>query len=200
MLEFTELLAHAKRMSKKLGPSASSVGCIGFFSAVIPQYINYRANEDAFAIGLLADTLSLTFDEELKSYLSKRLESGSITDLQFIEFKRRTIGGMYLLVWSHYNTSTGTYLNEAILKELKEGLQLGDPNAMEPDLFDKCLLNLSYYCSYVFEKKKQALFNSLHDYFGESIHPKINILRDRKYQCDSSLLSVYTGIISSFGY
>lgn len=200
MLEFTELLAHAKRMSKKLGPTVGSVGCIGFFSAVIPQYINYRACEDAFAIGLLVDSLSPIFDGELRGYLTKKLESGSLTDIQFIEFKKHAIGGMYLLVWSHYNTSAGTYLNDTLLRELKQGLQLGDPNAMDPELFDKCLRNLAVYCSYVFENKQQPLFKMLNNSLGESIQSDISILRDRKYHCDSSLFSMYTGIISSFGY
>jgi hypothetical protein len=200
MLEFTELLEHAKRMSKKLGPTVGSVGCIGFFSAVIPQYINYRACEDAFAIGLFADSLSKVFDEELKSYLTKRLESGSLTEIQFIEFKRQAIGGMYLLVWSHYNTSAGIYLNDALLRELKEGLELEDPNAMDPAIFDNCLRNLGIYCSYVFENNKKPIFNILNNSFGKSIQSDISILRNEKYQCDSSISSVYSGIIRSLGY
>lgn len=200
MLEFAELMQFAKQMCKKLTcrQYLSALCCQSFFNNIIPNYVYQRAYQDAATLGYLSDALEAVNDDGLREYLNEQSDYGLLYGTKLIDFKHKVLCGMFLLTWSHYNNAVSSYWNEFFVVLCKEALGTSSPNDFES--FDACLSALSSYCSYAYIKRNEPIFHLLNTQFGNSIQSDISIYRTDKYQYDTTLYGVYTGIISTIGF
>lgn len=198
MLEFAELKQNAEHLSKKLARSYScNFGCVGFFSALIPDN---SALGDAFTIEMVAKSLNEDNDEKLLSYVKSFTRYSVVSAEEFSEFKRNVLSGIYLLMWSHYNSTFSHYMHRSLVQLFQMDLGVNSPEEMNEDWFNSSLAALSQYCSYLYiNKEEQRLYSELNQRLGEAIQADIEMVRNSRKVADSSLYGFYTGLLCTLG-
>ncbi len=201
MPEFAILELNAKKLSDRVAKSYAyqTAGCFGFFTAVVPQILNNSAMEDAITIGMVARSLSEFNDPGLIRYLQSIDNKGIYSNKVIEEYKTKILTGMYLMIWSQYNTSVSSYLNKKLIEFFQMDLEIVSPLEMDVSFFDASLAALSQYCSFIYQNRSESSYSRLNDRLGETIQVNIHTLRDQKFKQDDSWYGVYTGIISSLG-
>jgi hypothetical protein len=70
---------------------------------------------------------------------------------------------------------------------------------VDKDLFNSCLNELSYYCTFVYSKSDEETYSDLNKQLGATIQKDIHEVRYLSFNNDSSLYRFCKGIMSSLG-
>lgn len=199
MPEFAKLQQNAQQLSQRVARTYGQLGCFSFFTAIKTQLLNNSVMEDAITIGLIARSLCEDNDQELISYLRSINKDAVFTSKEFNEYKNKILTGMYLMIWSQYNTSVSSYLNKKLIELFQMDLELVSPAEMDEKLFDLSLAAFSQYCSFIYQNRNENVYGRVNDRLGSAIQVNIHNLRDQKFINDTTWYGFYTGIISSLG-
>lgn len=211
MLEFAEFQQKAKALPKQFpgitSSELSSLGCMGFFSVLT---LDNTAADDAKTISMVAETLSIKNDSALLSYMKTLMPHGQINDLEFNTFKSQVLGGLYLLMWSHYNSTLSAYRNQDIIKHFQSTLAVSSPDDLDSNLHESSLNAFCQYCSFLYANKYNYYYiehkgddgimtgyNNILKRLGESVQSDTNLLR-RGMRNEGSWYS-YSGIMCTLG-
>lgn len=197
MLEFADFLQKAKELPNIWARRYSKQqGCVGFFSVIVPPKGVW---EDILTINSVVHSLEHGQEDELLNYFKKISDCKDDHLKHFIEFKRRVLFGIYLLMWSHYNNPVSDYLNKQLIELFQEDLEINSPSALEPLLYESCLSALSQYCSFIYHHRyEQKIYENLNSRLGDSIQVDIHVLRQSQSIFDFSWQETFTGLIGSF--
>jgi hypothetical protein len=198
MPEFTELQQRAESLSKRLSRNYGfNFGCVGFFSALIP---NNTALSDAFTIAMTARSLSEENDEKLLAYVKSFSSYSVVSKNEFNEFKRNVQSGMYLLMWSHYNSTVSHYMHHSLVQLFQTDLGVNSPEEMDIDWFNSSLTAVSQYCSYLYMYKDDLrVYSELNQRLGEAVQADIETVRNSRNATSSSWYDLYNGFICTLG-
>ncbi|KTD59033.1 hypothetical protein [Legionella shakespearei] len=198
MLEFTELQQSAESLSKRLSRNyGSNFGCVGFFSVLIP---NNTALSDSFTIALTARSLSEENDEKLLAYVKSFSRYSVVSTDEFNEFKRNVLSGMYLLMWSHYNSTVSHYMHHSLVQLFQKDLGVNSPEEMDVDWFNSSLTAVSQYCSYLYMYKDDLrVYSELNQRLGEAVQADIETVRNSRVTTNSSWYDLYNGFMCTLG-
>lgn len=197
MLEFAKFQQNAKKMFGKLTQHfMKQQGCLCFFSAIVP---NNGALDDASVIGMLASSLDDSNDKHLLSYIKENTKYPVHSSKEFEDFKAKILLGIYLIKWSHYNSSVAYYLNKPLIEMFQLDLGIKSLTDMDDRMKDASLDALSHYCSYVYENRHKKSYADLNRSLGVTVQVDIHKIRNTKFAEDSSWYGVYAGILHTIG-
>lgn len=198
MLEFTEIQQSAESLSKRLSRNyGTNFGCVGFFSVLIP---NNTALCDAFTIAMTARSLDEENDENLLAYVKGFSRYSVVSKSDFDEFKRNVLSGMYLLMWSHYNSTVSHYMHHSLVQLFQMDLGVNSPEEMDTDWFNSSLTAVSQYCSYLYMYKDDLrVYSELNQRLGEAVQADIETVRNSRNATSPSWYDLYNGIICTLG-
>lgn len=171
--------------------NSQSMGCMGFFSAIIPST---GSIEDALTIEMLAKSLNEENDGCLLDYVRAFSKYGIVSEKEFREFKSKVLTGIYLLMWSHYNSSVSTFLNQSFIEHMQMDLGISSIEEMDDELFKSSLDTLSYYSTFIYQNKNNHEFFNLNKRLGISIQADIETVRQSRYMPDNSWFGAYGDI------
>lgn len=195
MLEFAVLKQKAMQLPRKLMRyNAENVGCMGFFSAIMPSC---GSLDGAETIKKVAESLKDENNKDLREYVRSFSKFSRVSDKEFAAFKSKVLVGIYLLVWSHYNSSVSAFLNKSFIEHLQTDLGVDSVEAIDDELFQSSLKNLSYYCSFVYQNRDKNEFFHLNKQLGISIQADIEKVRQSRCITDNSWFGVYSGMFCS---
>ncbi|WP_298626668.1 hypothetical protein [uncultured Legionella sp.] len=195
MLEFAIFKQNAMHLPRYLMRcNAKNMGCMGFFSAILPST---GSIDDALTIQMIANSLSEENDGVLLNYVRAFSKYGIVSDEEFGAFKSKVLVGIYLLMWSHYNSSVSSYLNNSFIKYLQMDLGINSIDEMDDELFKSSLDTLSYYCTFIYQNKENNEFSNLNKRLGISIQADIETVRQSRFIPDNSWFGAYSGMFCS---
>lgn len=195
MLEFAIFKQNAMQLSRKLSRSYSqSLGCMGFFSALIPSTTSL---EDSLTIGMLASSLNEENDDRILNYMRSFTKNARLSIKEYENFKSKVLAGLYLVMWSHYNSTVLTYLNKTFIEYLLQDLGVDSIEDMDDDLYDSCLHSFSYYCSFIYQNRQERGYADLNSRLGITIQADIETARNIRYIKDDSWYSSYGSLFCS---
>ncbi|KTC90081.1 hypothetical protein OQJ18_05625 [Fluoribacter dumoffii] len=196
MPHFAEFQQKAKKLATCLARSyGQNMGCLSFFSLFIP---NNAAMEDATTISMLAHSLDETYD--LIQYVKLVKNEPQLTLDEFNEFRRKVIIGIYLLKWSQYSTSARTSLHQSLIDLFRKHLGVHSIGEINQDFFNSCLSDLSYYCTFVYERREEGSYSDLDHRLGATIQKEIHEAKYFSSRNNSlSFYGLYAGIMNSLG-
>lgn len=195
MLEFAILKQNAMQLPRKLMRcNAQNMGCMGFFSVMIP---NTGSIDDAVTIQMIARGLSDEHDELLLNFVRSFSKYSIVSDREFKDFKSKVLTGIYLLKWSQYNSSVSTFLNKSFIEYMQMDLGINSIQEMDDDLFNSSLDTLSYYCTFVYQNKNNHDFFNLNKRLGISVQADIETVRQSRFIPDNSWFGAYSGMFCS---
>lgn len=197
MLEFTEFQQNAKNMPGKFMRCYSAYqGCLSFFSALMPTTSQLH---DIYTISLLASSLNDENDRSLLIYLNSITGPSNMSLKDFNEFKSKILAGIYLLMWSHYNSLVTSYLNRSLIQMFQADLQVNSIESMDRVLFDESLEALSQYCSFIYENRDEKAYSDLNGRLGTTIQVDIHSLRFPTIDNGNTWGCVCTGFLRTLG-
>lgn len=196
MTPFAEFQQKAKRLAtcfaRKYG---QHVGCFNFFSTYLSNHV---AMDDAATISMLAHCLDETY--ELLTYVKVIKRESQLTLDDFNEFRRNVIIGIYLVKWIQYHSSVSNYLHQNLIDIFRNHLGIYSLEDMDKDFFNTCLSELSYYCTFVYERRNEETYKNLNKKLGATIQKDIHEAKNFTFNKNqSSLYGLYRGIMSSLG-
>lgn len=198
MPEFAELQLSAESLSKRLTRNYSTnFGCVGFFSVLIP---NNTALTDSFTIAMTARSLDEENDEKLLAYVKSFSSYSLVSANEFKEFKRNVLTGMYLLMWSHYNSTVSHYMHHSLVQLFQTDLGVNSLEEMDIDRFNSSLTALSQYCTYLYMYNDDLrVYSELNQRLGEAVQADIETVRNSRSTTSSSWYDLYNGFICTLG-
>ncbi|MCW8397649.1 hypothetical protein OQJ26_02460 [Legionella sp. PATHC038] len=196
MTKFAEFQQNAKQIATCLARAhGQHVGCLSFFSLLISSH---AAMNDAATISMLADSLDETY--ELIPYAKLVKKDPQLTLDDFNEFRRKVIIGIYLVKWFQHNYSVSHYLHHSLIELFRSHLGVQSIEEIDRDFFESCLSELSYYCTFVYERREEKAYSDLNKQLGATIQKDIH---EAKYfsldRNSSSLYQFCRGIMDSLG-
>ncbi|KTD51148.1 hypothetical protein [Legionella quateirensis] len=196
MLEFAVFKQNAMLLTRKLTRSNSQyLGCMGFFSALIP---NSGSLDDSMTIGMIADSFNTDLDDSLLLYVRSFFRHSVVKPEEFIDFKNKVLIGIYILMLSRYSSTVCSYVNKNFIDLLQHDLGISSLSDLTNDLFDQSLTALSQYCSYVYEHRTdKKIYNDLNNRLGTMIQGDIEEVRNSRFIPDDSWYGAYCGMFCS---
>ncbi|MCW8410409.1 hypothetical protein OQJ13_15625 [Legionella sp. PATHC035] len=194
MTKFAEFQQNAKQIAACLARTyGQHVGCLGFFSLLIPSHADMN---DAATISMLADSLDETY--ELIPYVKLVKKDPQLTLDDFNEFRIKVIIGIYLVKWFQYNSSVSNYLHHSLIELFQSHLGVHSIEEIDRDFYDSCLSDLSYYCTFVYERREEKTYSDLNKQLGATIQKDIHEAKYFLWDRNSSLLYQFCrGIMDS---
>lgn len=198
MLEFTKLKQNAINLYKKLTVSScNTMGCFSFFSAYMPTK---AVSQDAWTIGMVARSLHEDYDQGLVNFTKTFASEPIVTVEELSEFKRKVLIGIYLLIWSQYNSLTSNLMYQPLIHSIEQALDVRTLQDVDDELLNSSLTALSQYSSYIYEhRSEQLLFTDLNKRLGTTIQVDIETARHMKMQNASSWFEKYSGMFCALG-
>ncbi|KTC81797.1 hypothetical protein [Legionella cincinnatiensis] len=196
MTQFAMFQQKAKRLAMCLAKAyGQHAGCLSFFSILIPDN---AAMDDASTISLLAQSLDETYD--LLNYVKDVKRDPKLTLDDFDEFRTKVIIGIYLLKWLQYNSIINSYLHQPLIDLFRGHLGVQSLEEINKGFFDSCLSDLSYYCTFVYERREEKTYSELNTRLGVTIQKDIHEAKHLSFHNDlSALYGIYRGIMGSLG-
>ena len=197
MPEFTNLLQSAQLLPKRLmQKNYEKRGCVSFFSMLIPYS---SVMEVAKLISLLAFSLNEENDENLLEYLQEKGLYERLTPDKLREFKYKTVIGMYLFTWHHYDNLVDKFINKPLIELFMQDLGIRFPFEMNEGSIESSLVTLREYCSYVYKNSHKRAYKELNNKLGSTIQSDICSITYSDFITDQSQHGVYCGLIGTFG-
>ncbi|KTD06599.1 hypothetical protein Lgra_2542 [Legionella gratiana] len=194
MTQFAQFQQKAKRLAKCFAGTGQHAGCLSFFS-MLPDHV---AMDDASTISFLAQSLDETYD--LINYVKEVKRDPKLTLDEFNEFRTKVIIGMYLVKWFQYNSIIKSYLHQPLIDLFRSHLGVESLEEIDKRFFDSCLSDLSYYCTFVYEKREEKIYSELNKRLGVTIQKEIHEAKHLSFHNGSSTMyDIYRGIINSLG-
>ncbi|KTD60661.1 hypothetical protein Lsan_1952 [Legionella santicrucis] len=196
MTQFAIFQQKAKRLAMCLARAyGQHAGCLSFFSILIPDN---AAMDDASTISLLARSLDETYD--LLNYVKDVKRDPKLTLDDFNEFRTKVIIGIYLLKWFQYSSIINSYLHQPLIDLFRGHLGVQSLEEINKGFFDSCLSDLSYYCTFVYERREEKTYSELNTRLGATIQKDIHEAKHLSfYNGSSALYGIYRGIMGSLG-
>lgn len=198
MPEFAEFKQNALDLPRRLMRSYSqSTFCMGFFTSLLP---GSRTMQDAQTIKLLVDSLCPERDSLLPDYV-KIMSPHKIVDANdFQLFKCKVLTGIYLFMWSHYNSIVENSVYSSLIDLFRHDLGINSPAELSDKQFHDSLESLSRYASFIYENRESAgIYNDLNLRLGVTIQADIVMARTSKRASVSSLYTMCAGMLCSIG-
>ena len=194
MTQFAEFQQQAKRLARCLARVyGQHAGCLSFFSILIPEN---AAMDDAITISMLAQSLDETYD--LINYVKDVKRDSKLTLNDFNEFRTKVLIGIYLVKWFQHNSTVDNFLHKSLLDLFRSHLGVQSLGEVDKDFFYSCLNELSYYCTFVYERREEKTYVQLNNRLGATIQKEIHEARYLSFDNDSSsLCGIYRGIMDS---
>lgn len=198
MPEFADFKQHALDLPRRLMCSNSqSAFCIGFFTSLLP---GNRAMQDAQTIKLVADSLRPERDSMLLDYVKTLSNHGIVDNHDFQLFKYKILTGIYLFMWSHYNSIVDNSVYSSLIDLFRHDLGINSPADLSDELFHDSLESLSRYASFIYENRESAsIYNDLNLRLGVTIQADIVMARTSKRASVSSWYTMCAGMLCSIG-
>ncbi|WP_115708673.1 hypothetical protein [Legionella sainthelensi] len=196
MTQFAKFQQKAKRLAMCLARTyGQHAGCLSFFSILIPDN---AAMDDAGTISLLAQSLDETY--ELLNYVKDVKRDPKLTLDEFNEFRTKVLIGIYLLKWFQYSLIINSYLHQPLIDLFRSHLGVQSLEEIDKRFFDSCLSDLSYYCTFVYERREEKTYSELNTQLGVTIQKDIHEAKHLSFHNGSSALyEIYRGIMGSLG-
>ncbi|KTD67448.1 MULTISPECIES: hypothetical protein [Legionella] len=196
MTKFAEFQQKAKQLATCLARTyGQHVGCLSLFSLFIPSH---AAMDDATTISTLAHSLDETY--ELIQYARLVKKDPLLTLDDFNEFRRKILIGIYLVKWVQYDSVVSNCLHQSLIDFFRTHLGVQSIKEIDQDFFDSCLSDLSYYCTFVYERREEQTYFDLNKRLGATIQKDIHESRHFLFNKNGSSLSeIYRGIMNSLG-
>jgi len=199
MLEFATIQENAKQLMQQLASTfVRPHGCFGFFTSFIPQMMNSTAMEDARTLKLLASRLDHDQVELLHFVKNNTIQTLDFDDVQFTEYKREILVGMYVMLWSQYEHSISYYINHGLIEQFQQSLKIKSLDELDGEKFERSLNALSVYCSFIYSKREDPVYQVLNSRLGPEIQATIHTVRFSR-DTDNSTAGCFSGIMCSFG-
>jgi hypothetical protein len=198
MLKFTKLKQDAQDLSLSLtGSYCSQMGCFSFFSSFIPISSDL---EDAWTIGMVARCMHSDYDTKLQRFLTCIMDSSEPNFEALLSFKCKVLIGIYLFVWSHYNSVPSNLKYKSLIRLFQHNLGIRSVQDMDEQVFQASLSSLSLYSSFIYEHRlEHSLFDDLNKRLGPTIQADIETARNAQTHGSSSWLEVCSGVLCHLG-
>lgn len=197
MLEFAEFQQNALKLTDRLSRRCvPTPGCCGFFSVFVSRS---TALEDAYTIKLVAESLDNENDDELLTYLKSITRRSVVTPKDVKEFKSKVLAGIYLMMWSHYNSTVSNFMNSSLIELFRRDLHVVSPQDMNDTVFDSSLETLSQYCSFAYQNRNERIYDHLIRRLGKTIQADIHTVRHSRENHETSFYDIYKGIMRTLG-
>ncbi|MBL7478990.1 hypothetical protein [Legionella bononiensis] len=196
MLEFAVFKQNAMLLTRKLTRSNSQyLGCMGFFSALIPDT---GSLDDSITIGMIANNFNTDLDASLLLYVRSFFCHSVVKPEEFIDFKNKVLIGIYIVMLSRYSSTVCSYVNKNFIDLLQHDLGISSLSDLNNDVFNQSLTALSQYCSYVYEHKTDdKIYTDLNNRLGIKIQGEIEEVRNSRVLPDDSWYGAYCGMFCS---
>jgi hypothetical protein len=181
MLDFTNLQKNAKQLPENLiRAQSSSLGCVRFFPSVFKS--DAAETVSAMRLAKCADALDKARDTALNGYLKEYDPDNAASPEALLEFKVKTLIGMYLLVWSQHLSWVSSYLNSALITQFQRDLLIPNPADMQKELVESSLYCLSRYCAFIYEHKEaDSTYKAFYDSLDPAIQTEIALLKNKGF-------------------
>ncbi|CAM2986111.1 hypothetical protein [Legionella worsleiensis] len=196
MLEFAELKQNAMLLTSKLTRSNSQyMGCMGFFSALLPSAGSLN---DSMIIEMIATSFDMDFEANLFFYLRACSNNTLVKPHEFTEFKNQALRGIYILVLSRYSSPMSAYVNKNFIELLQRDLGINSLTDLSDEVFHSSLTALSQYCSCLYENRnKDPMTTDLNNRLGPMIQGDIEAARNSRVITATSWYGDYCGMLCS---